>query len=259
MRRRALLALGLLACLQGGAPAAPARADAGPCGPVTNEGTSYTVCTIDLDRYDIGLFWKGPDGLPYGSFSRLAGSPAGRNLAMAMNAGMYDVDLSPVGLYVEGGRELKPANTAGGPGNFHLKPNGVFYVAGNRAGVTETGKYLRTKPRAAIATQSGPMLVIDGRLHPKFSDEGPSRKLRNGVGVRDGRTVVFAISEGPVSFGAFARLFRDRLGCRNALFLDGSVSSLYAPSLGRADFGRPMGPILGATPKPSVQRSVRAP
>jgi prepilin-type processing-associated H-X9-DG protein len=102
------------------------------------------------------------------------------------------------------------------------------------------------------------MLVIDGRLHPKFSGEGPSRKLRNGVGVRDRKTVVFAISENPVSFGAFARLFRDRLGCRNALFLDGSVSSLYAPSLARADVGRPMGPILGAQPKASrAQNSSR--
>jgi uncharacterized protein YigE (DUF2233 family) len=250
MTRRMLLVLGLLAGLLSVTPAsAQQRPGPGPCAPMTEEGTTYTVCTIELDRYDVGLFWKGPDGLPYGSFSRLTAAPAGRDLVMAINAGMYDFDLSPVGLYVEHGRELKPANTAGGPGNFHLKPNGIFYVAADGAGVLETGKYLRTRPRATVATQSGPMLVIDGRLHPKFSGEGPSRKLRNGVGVRDRKTVVFAISENPVSFGAFARLFRDRLGCRNALFLDGSVSSLYAPSLARADVGRPMGPILGALPK----------
>jgi uncharacterized protein YigE (DUF2233 family) len=98
------------------------------------------------------------------------------------------------------------------------------------------------------------MLVIDGKIHPKISDEGASRKRRNGVGVRDSHTVVFAISDGPVSFGAFARLFRDALGCRNALFLDGSISSLYAPNLGRADAIFPMGPIIGAferTPPPA--------
>jgi prepilin-type processing-associated H-X9-DG protein len=93
------------------------------------------------------------------------------------------------------------------------------------------------------------MLVVDGRIHPKITQEGPSRKLRNGVGVSGPKTVIFAISDGPVSFGAFARLFRDRLGCRNALFLDGSVSSLYAPALGREDGLRPLGPILGAVPK----------
>jgi uncharacterized protein YigE (DUF2233 family) len=89
------------------------------------------------------------------------------------------------------------------------------------------------------------MLVIDGRIHPKFSDTSVSLKVRNGVGVRDAATVVFAISEEPVSFAAFARLFRDALKCRNALFLDGSISSLYAPGLNRADALRPMGPIVG--------------
>ena len=233
-------------------PAAPATRSAqasGPCAPVTSEDTTYTVCTIDLDRYELRLFLKASDGLPYGGFDRLKGAPDAAGLAMAMNAGMYAVDLSPVGLYVEGGREVKAANTADGPGNFHLKPNGVFYLAGNQAGILETGAYLRARPRATLATQSGPMLVINGRMHPQITQEGPSRKLRNGVGIRTGRVVVFAISESPVSFGAFARLFRDRLGCRNALFLDGSVSSLYAPALARQDFGRPLGPIIGAIAK----------
>jgi prepilin-type processing-associated H-X9-DG protein len=90
------------------------------------------------------------------------------------------------------------------------------------------------------------MLVIDGRIHPKFSEDGSSRKLRNGVGVRDGHIAIFAISEAPVSFGEFAHLFKDALGCPNALFLDGSVSSLYAPSLDRSDGLAPMGPIIGA-------------
>lgn len=251
------IALALAIVILSGAPAraaAPAAAPgdaSGPCAPLIDDGTTYTVCTIDLDRYDLRLFLNAPDGLPYGGFSRLKAAPAGRDLAMAMNAGMYAVDLSPVGLYVEDGHQLKAANTADGPGNFHLKPNGIFYLAGREAGILETGAYLRAKPRATLAMQSGPMLVINGRLHPKITQEGPSRKLRNGVGVRTGRVVVFAISESPVSFGAFARLFRDRLGCRNALFLDGSVSSLYAPALARQDFGRPLGPIIGA-----VARSV---
>ena len=152
-----------------------------------------------------------------------------------MNGGMYHKDWSPVGLYVENGQELKRASTANGPGNFHMKPNGVFFATQDRAGVVETGRYLRQKPKAEIATQSGPMLVIDGRIHPKISEEGISRKVRNGVGVRDPHTVIFAISDGLVTFGQFARLFRDALGCNNALFLDGSVSSLYAPALNRAD------------------------
>lgn len=225
-------------------PAAPAAK--GPCKTVESEGQPYTVCTVDLTRERVRLFWLGPDGLPYASLSNLAGRQ-GPRLSFAMNAGMYDKGQAPVGLYVEEGREMKGVSTANGPGNFHLKPNGVFYVKGDRAGVLDTARYLRAKPAPDFATQSGPMLVIEGKIHPKISEDGPSQKIRNGVGVRDGgRTAVFAISEQPVTFGAFARLFKDGLGCRNALFLDGSVSSLYAPGLGRSDLSRPLGPLVGA-------------
>ncbi|MBB2963669.1 phosphodiester glycosidase family protein [Methylobacterium sp. R2-1] len=244
----AALALGPLA--SGAVQAQPAAAAAkGPCEAVEFEGQPYTICTVDLRRERVRLFWLGADGLPYGSLSSLA-DRQGPRLSFAMNAGMYDKGQAPVGLYVEDGREMKGVSTANGPGNFHLKPNGVFYVKGDRAGVLDTGRYLRAKPAPDFATQSGPMLVVEGKIHPKISADGPSQKIRNGVGVRDGgRVALFAISERPVTFGAFARLFKDSLGCRNALFLDGSVSSLYAPGLGRSDLSRPLGPLVGAVGK----------
>jgi uncharacterized protein YigE (DUF2233 family) len=230
------------------APGASAGSEAEPCRVVPFEGAQHTVCTVDLRKYRVQLFWKDMEGAPFASFARL-GNALGSGLAFAMNAGMYDADLSPVGLYVENGRELKRANTANGPGNFHMKPNGIFYVRGEDAGVLETSRYLKVRPKADFATQSGPMLVIDGHLHPGLSEDGPSRKVRNGVGVRDPHTVVFAISDEPVSFGTFARLFRDELNCPNALFLDGSISSLFAPSLNRADLSRPLGPMIAAIPR----------
>ncbi len=252
--RRSILACALLTF---GLSAAAAReveaprtagnsAKSGPCRAVTADGEPYTVCVIDLTRERVRLFWRGSNGLPYTSLSSLADAQGGR-LSFAMNAGMYDRDQAPVGLYVEEGHELKAVSTANGPGNFHLKPNGIFYVKGARAGVLDTARYMRAKVKPDFATQSGPMLVIDGKIHPKISQDGPSQKVRNGVGVRDdGRTAIFAISEHAVSFGAFARLFRDELGCRDALFLDGSVSSLHAPALGRSDLSRPLGPMVGA-------------
>ena len=126
---------------------------------------------------------------------------------------------------MEQGRELVRANTKSGYGNFHLKPNGVFYVAGDMAGVLETSAYLKRRPAIDLATQSGPMLVINGRLHPKFDRASSSLKTRNGVGIRAPNAIVFAISEGEVSFDAFARLFRDRLHCNDALFLDGGSAA----------------------------------
>jgi uncharacterized protein YigE (DUF2233 family) len=228
--------------------AAPARAADAPCREVVFEAKSFSVCTFNLRTTTLKLHWKAPSGDAYGTVGALARSEGrtGGPLAMAMNAGMYHSGGAPVGLYIEGGQQLVKANTAGGFGNFHLKPNGIFYVSEGEAGVMETGKFLKTKPKAEFATQSGPMLVIEGKLHPKFQAEGPSEKIRNGVGVRDKETVVFAISSDPVSFGAFARLFRDQLKCANALFLDGSISSLWAPSLNRADEFWPAGPIVSA-------------
>ncbi|GJE62481.1 phosphodiester glycosidase family protein [Methylobacterium trifolii] len=245
--RALLFALSLTVGL--GAPtsrAAPATPAPGPCSSVQSGPETFTVCVVDLKRQRVRLFWLGQDGLPYSSLGNLA-EKQGPRLAFAMNAGMYDKGQAPVGLYVEDGREMKGVSTANGPGNFHLKPNGIFYVKGDRAGILDTPRYLKARPKPDFATQSGPMLVIDGHIHPKISTDGPSQKIRNGVGVRDdGHTAVFAISERPVTFGAFARLFRDDLGCRNALFLDGSVSSLYAPNLGRSDLSRPLGPLVGA-------------
>jgi uncharacterized protein YigE (DUF2233 family) len=159
---------------------------------------------------------------------------------------MFDPNYRPVGLYVEEGEELVRANTKSGYGNFHMKPNGVFYVHGDTAGVLETNAYLKLRPTVDLATQSGPMLVLNGRLHPKFDRASSSLKPRNGVGVRNPNTIVFAISQGEVSFDAFARLFRDRLKCADALFLDGgSASSLYVPAGGMGGNLLPLGPMLG--------------
>jgi uncharacterized protein YigE (DUF2233 family) len=227
-----------------------ARADAAePCNSVSFEGNGYTVCEADLRQDAIRLFWKKEDGAPYGFLQALphkVDEHSGR-LLFATNAGMFDPNYKPVGLYVENGRELVHLNTRSGSGNFHLKPNGVFFVAGDRVGVLETGAYLKQRLRPDLATQSGPMLVIDGKLHPRFIRYGASRKRRGGVGARDNHTVVFAVSDSEVSFQEFGRLFRDDLKCRNALFLDGgSVPSLYVPAMkAGANFLR-IGPMIGA-------------
>ena len=89
------------------------------------------------------------------------------------------------------------------------------------------------------------MLVVDGKIHPKIKPDGTSAEDPQRRRRMHGGAVVFAIADEPVTFDAFARLFRDGLGCQNALFLDGSVSSLYAPELNRDDELGPIGPIVG--------------
>lgn len=224
--------------------AAPQSASAEPCRTQSFGAESYIVCSFDLTRQNIRTYWRGDDGKPYRTFAALADDleAKGRSLRFAMNGGMYRNDLRPVGLYIENGRELTAANTAtltGAPSqipNFYKKPNGVFYIGDGEAGIVETSRFLALRPRANFATQSGPMLVIDGAIHPAFIVRSSDRKPRNGVGVSSRTRAQFVITRGWVTFHEFARFFRDGLGCDNALFLDGGAASgLYAPELGRDD------------------------
>jgi Phosphodiester glycosidase len=127
-----------------------------------------------------------------------------------------------------------------------MRPNGVFYLAGEVAGILETRLFIKQGPQVDFATQSRPMLVRGGEVNARFVRNGGSRKYRVGVGSRDPNLVVFAISESEISFDEFARLFRDKLRRNNALFLDGgSATSFYSPVLGRNTNFLPLGPIIG--------------
>jgi uncharacterized protein YigE (DUF2233 family) len=232
-----LLALALLL--------APTAMQAAECRDTSFEGASYTLCEVAAGE-DLRLFQSGPDGA-YGSFKNVDAALAteGKALGFAMNAGMYHRDLAPVGLYVEDGVEVSKLVTRAGPGNFGLLPNGVFCI-GETFRVIESRVFRKERPDCRYATQSGPMLVIGGKLHPKLLADSDSLYVRNGVGVsRDGTRAVFAISNEAVNFHTFARLFRDELGLPDALYFDGNISRLYAPALGRHDGGFPMGPMVG--------------
>lgn len=216
------------------------------CYDVEHLGDSYTVCqTADASRIDL---WRADaEGDVYGEFQAIEAilEPRGVQLRFAMNGGMYHEDRRAVGYYVDAHGQQTGLTTREGPGNFGLLPNGVFCVDDGVARVIETLAFEKEMPDCRIATQSGPMLVVDGKLHPRFQVDSDSFKRRNGIGVgRDGR-VYFAISDSSVRFHDFGTLFRDVLNTPNALFLDGTVSRLYAPELGRSDIGTRMGPIIG--------------
>lgn len=219
-----------------------------PCQPLTHAEAPFIVCKFDAETDDIRLFLNGADGERYAQFDALSDALAdsGERLVFAMNAGMYLPDRRPVGLLIERGETLAPLNLAEGNSNFTLKPNGVFWIDETRAGVEESTTFQASGRTPNFATQSGPMLVIDGALHPAFREDSSSRHRRNGVGVaRDGRTVHFAISEVPVNFHTFATLFRDRLETPNALYFDGRISQVLASNLSRSERGADMGPIVG--------------
>ncbi len=117
-------------------------------------------------------------------------------------------------------------------GNFHIQPNGVFYVTADKQAAIRTTadfakKYGKAPTSLYLAVQSGPMLVINGRINGQFMPAGKSQYSRNGVCVTSDNRVWFLITANFVrsNLYQFARAAK-QLGCNNALYLDGNLSKL---------------------------------
>lgn len=226
---------------------------AGPsaCKQVTFEDIPLTHCIADPAQHRITMANLGADKQPFGSLAAFAASVDPATIAFAVNGGMYGDDLKPIGYYVENGERMAELNRGDGTGNFYMKPNGVFFGSGGKWQVLGSNTFFNTVgDRPEFGTQSGPLLLVDGKLHPEIQDNGPSRAIRNGVGVDAKGRAHFVISGAPISFGQLARYFRDDVKVAQALYLDGGVSSLWDPATGRQggrmDGGR-VGPIIVVT------------
>ena len=198
------------------------------------ESVNYHVYEIDPSKEALQLVWKDAHGNPYHNLigAERALQAQGKRLRFITNAGIYkkangiNTGYQPEGLHIEDGKELIPLNTSTGTGNFYLQPNGVFFLGDDgKAGVEPTSRYARTGRKPRLACQSGPLLVDRGSIHPKLNPQGTSKRLRNGVGVREDGTIIFAITASGevVNFHGFARFFRDVLQCPSALYLDGDI------------------------------------
>lgn len=191
----------------------------------------FLTYEADLQRQKIELFWKGKDDKTLRSFKTLNSKLGtdGRKAHFIMNGGMYTKERDPQGLYIENGITLSPLETNSGKGNFYLMPNGIFYITkAGKALVSRTGEFV-DKGNIQFATQSGPMLVINGDIHPAFKDGSKNLNIRNGIGILPDGKVLMAMSKKEINFYDFAKFFQEK-GCKNALYLDGFVSRAYYPS-----------------------------
>jgi len=246
LRIGVFLLLGVLPLLSCGNPASPEKSSPRPdfaCPAYAAEGlevscltsrrATYIVLRVDLRAALIRVLWKNSSGVPYASLDQ-AYRQIGGDLLAVTNAGIYSKNYTPEGLHVEEGVTLSPLNPNGGEGNFYSRPNGVFYVADEGAGIIETEKFNSPSGRAGVreATQSGPLLVIDGEVNQNLKPDSQSLYVRNGVGVKSPDEVYVVISEGEVNLYDFASVFKEQLHCRDALYLDGCVSQTYLPARG---------------------------
>jgi uncharacterized protein YigE (DUF2233 family) len=200
-------------------------------GAVPKQGNDPRFLSFVTDPANIHFYWKNDSGHVFGSIQNLKLFIEQKNqtLKFAMNGGMYRRDNSPQGLYVESGKTLARLDTASGAGNFYLKPNGVFYITkDNAAAVCQTDSFVDSG-QVKFATQSGPMLLIDGKIHSAFKKGSLNLNIRNGVGILPDGRVLFAMSKQEVNFYDFAEFFQ-KMACKNALYLDGFVSRAYLPA-----------------------------
>jgi uncharacterized protein YigE (DUF2233 family) len=195
--------------------------------------TGIVSAFINPAKQTVAMVYKDPNNQRYQNFENLKKQQEkhGKKLVFAMNGGMFSPAFAPVGLYVENSKTLKKLDTASGEGNFYLLPNGVFYITTQNKAVVCTTNTYKDSGQVLYATQSGPMLLIDGKVHPAFTKGSPNLKIRNGVGVLPNGKIIFSIATQPISFYDFAMYFKEN-GCQNALYLDGTVSNMYYPAQG---------------------------
>ncbi|WP_029904496.1 phosphodiester glycosidase family protein [Prevotella sp. 10(H)] len=213
--------------------------------PIDDKVISYIA---DAKSQNIAFYWKDDSGKVIRSIQNLKiyEKRKGKELVFAMNGGMFDPSYAPQGLYIEKYKILKALDTSSGEGNFYLKPNGVFYITDNNiAAVCKTEDFI-DNGNIKYATQSGPMLIIDGELHPALKEGSANIQIRNGVGILPDGKILFAISTAKVNFFDFASYFKSK-GCKNALYLDGFVSRMYLPEKLLKPKDGDFGVIIGIT------------
>ncbi len=213
------------------------------------ENPLFISYVVNPHKQTLKFYWKDKDGRNYVDFQNLKTNleKEQKTLLFAMNGGMYNKDLSPQGLYIENGQPLAEVDrTEKGYGNFFLQPNGIFYLTKNKKAVICKTSDFQNHDQVNYATQSGPMLLIDGKMHPKFTKGSANVGIRNGVGVLPNGDLLFAMSKEKINFYDFANYFKQE-GCKNALYLDGFVSRTYLPANNWEQVDGNFGVIIGET------------
>lgn len=217
---------------------------------ISHNEHSFDIYKVDFPNETVQFYWKDNVGGKLMSITSLKKyvETKGQELVFATNAGMYMPDNSPQGLYVENKKELIPIDLdIKEYGNFYMQPNGIFLITKTEVKVVPSSDYHKYKNNVLYATQSGPMLVINGEINSKFTKGSSNTYIRSGVGITKEGIPVFAISNEPVNFYDFATLFKEKLKCDNALYLDGAISKMYIPKLNRLELGGNFGAMIGIT------------
>ena len=208
----------------------------------------FVIFKVNPKTENVSFYWRDENGTILKSIARLKNKTEWdkKDLKFATNGGMFEANNFPKGLYIGNFKILNKIDTLSGTGNFYLKPNGIFYLTENNdAEIIETTTF-RNNLKIKYATQSGPMLLINKEINPKFKKDSKNINIRNGVGILKDGNIVFIMSKKEVNFYNFAAIFKE-LGCKKALYLDGFVSRTYCPEQKWIQEDGNFGVIIGVT------------
>lgn len=208
----------------------------------------FIIYSADMKKDKIEFFWKNNQHQPFKSIENLKNyiNTKNQDLKFAMNGGMFVENNIPKGLYIENFKMLHPIDTSSGEGNFYIKPNGIFYLTKSNISAVISTENFKASSDIKFATQSGPMLIINGKINSIFQKNSANLNIRNGVGILENGNPVFVMSKKDINFYNFASLFKS-LGCKNALYLDGFVSRAYLPEENWIQEDGDFGVMIGIT------------
>ncbi|WP_267257297.1 phosphodiester glycosidase family protein [Coxiella endosymbiont of Ornithodoros maritimus] len=136
-----------------------------------------------------------------------------KNTVLAINGGFFTPDLEPLGLRISNNKALSSLK--------RIRWWGIFMIKNNRAAITSPQNY-RYSPEINFAIQAGPRLIIDGRI-PKLR---AGSAQRSALGVTPTGDIIIAITDNNLLLTATQlAILLKKLGCSNALNLDGGTSS----------------------------------
>lgn len=161
---------------------------------------------------------------------RLTDLMADPQVAFAMNGGIFERPEEATGLLISGGTEIHPVNLANGAGNFFLKPNGIlFRTSDGKWRIVESVEFAGARSHSIAtvtdATQSGPLILRQGIIHPAIQPTSQNKLLRNAACVDAKGGLHLIMTRGDGTFHDVARAAID-MACTDALYLDGVISSV---------------------------------
>lgn len=169
------------------------------------------VFRIDLTKNRLSLLTAQQIKKTYASAQTFAKAS---NALIAINGGFFDHNFDPLGLRIQNSHIIS-----------RLKPIswwGVFYIADNHAWIKSMQKFRQT-PQIEMAIQSGPRLIIDGKIpHLK-----PGIDQRTALCITKTNNLILLVTErAAISTTQLAQYMKaPPLACHSAINLDGGSSS----------------------------------